>query len=107
MPTSQNSVYYSIPFNNKTEAINYLNSRTNWSIGMFCTVLYKNFNNNQTDMEVLVAVGIKNTADCGPTGDPSADKWENKYYPQGAHGPEFYKIMFDKCIPNVISESWM
>lgn len=95
MPTSQNSVYYGTPFNNRTDAINYLNSRTNWSIGMFCTVLYKNLNNNQEDMEVLVAVGIKNTADCGPTGKNDADKWVNQYYPNGAYGPEFYKIMFD------------
>ena len=95
MPTSPNSVSYNTPFNNRNEAINYLNSRTNWSIGMFCTVLYLNTNNNQTDVEALVAVGIKNTADCGPTGENSVDKWENKYYPNGAYGPEFYKIMFD------------
>lgn len=95
MPTSPNSVSCNTLFNNIDEAINYLNSRTNWSIGMLCTVLYLNTNNNQNDVEVLVAIGIKNTAECGPTGQIDSDKWKNKYYPQGDYGPEFYKIMFD------------
>lgn len=96
MPTSQPSVYYQTPFQNRTAAINYLNNYTKWSIGKFFTVLYHKGNQNtSTDVRAIVAVGIKNATECGPMGQYSADVWENKFYPSGACGAEFYTIVKD------------
>lgn len=96
MPTSQPSVYYETPFENREFAIGYLNSYTKWSIGKFFTVLYhKNDQNTSSDICAIVAVGIKNAAQCGPMGEYSADVWENEFYPAGACGPEFYTIVKD------------
>lgn len=96
MPASQLSVYYETPFENRAAAINYLEQYTKWSIGKFFTVLYhKNDQNTSSDVCAIVAVGIKNADECGPMGQYSADVWENKFYPSGACGPEFYTIVKD------------
>lgn len=95
MPTNQNSVSSNTRYDSRDEAIAYLDSRENWSIGMFCTVLYTSGNDNQGDVDVLVAVGVKDSSECGPAGEPSADDWQNKYYPDKVCGREFYKIMYD------------
>ena len=85
------SVGNNIPFQDRQSAINWLNNRDNWSIGCFYTVLYL----DNDEVEAIVAIGIKNTSECGPTGAYSSSLWRNKYYPNGAHGSEFYKIISD------------
>ena len=96
MPTSQPSAYNGTLFPTRESAIEYLNNYTKWSIGKFFTVLYrKNDQNTSSNVCVIVAVGIKNASECGPMGQYSADVWENKFYPSGAYGPEFYTIIKD------------
>lgn len=97
MPSSQPSVYYGNPFSTREDAIAYLNEYLYWSIGKFFTVLYYSGNrsNNSSDVCAIVAVGIKNASECGPMGAQDSDVWTNKFYPNGASGPEFYIIVKD------------
>ncbi len=95
MPASGSPVYLNIPCSSREEAIQVFNNYTHWSIGKFYTVLYKHTSNNRTDVHALVAVGIKNASECGVAGISSEDAWENKYYPNGAKGPEFWRMISD------------
>lgn len=78
----------------REEAIIVLNGKTDWSWGFIFSILYKD---DEDKVQVITAVGIKNSEDCGPDGITDEDEWANTFYPSAldAHGEEFYRIIGD------------
>ena len=86
------------PYADRDAAVKALNAFTGHRIGMIITLLYRKKEedeDNKTDVQALVAIGVKDADECGPAGAYSPDRWENKHYPNGTKGEEFYKILFD------------
>lgn len=91
-----------VPYNRREDAIAALNAFEGHRIGQQITLLYRNseVENNISDVHCLIAMGIKNANECGASGAYSPDRWENKYYPNGPHGTEFYRIIADSAERN-------
>ena len=79
---------------NRNEAINILNIKSDWSYGLIFSVLYRD---DMNKVQVITAVGIKNSDECGPQGQSDSDEWINTYYINAldAHGSVFYRIIGD------------
>lgn len=79
---------------NREEAINILNDKIDWIWGLIFSVLYRD---NDGNVQVITAVGIKNCEECGPDGIADPDEWINTYYESvmDVHGPGFYRIIGD------------
>lgn len=94
------TIHSETPYAHRDEAIAALNAFTGHRIGQIISLLYRGEaeENNVGDVEILMAVGIKDAYKCGVSGDYPADPgdaWENKWYPGPPHGPEFWRLMFD------------
>ena len=91
------TIHSETPYANRDEAIAALNAFTGHRIGQIVSILYRGESeeNNLTDVQILMAVGVKDAYKCGVSGEPSDDAWENKYYPEPPHGYEFWRLMFD------------
>lgn len=78
----------------KNTAISVLNNKLDWSLGLIFSILYRDVNNK---VQVITAVGIKNSNECGPFGRSDPDEWINSYYSNelDVHGGEFYRIIGD------------
>lgn len=84
------------PYASREDAIAALDTFKGHRIGQLITLLYRvEEEDEKRDVECIVAVGIKNASECGPDGAESTDRWENKHYPNGPCGREFYRIIAD------------
>jgi hypothetical protein len=85
---------------NRGEAINILNSKTDWIWGLIFSVLYRDTENK---VQVITAIGVKNCEECGPGGEADSDEWTNTYYEYAtdAHGEEFYRITSDSGLTDL------
>lgn len=83
-------------FPSRNDAIEHLNNMDNWSDGWLYSVKYTTGSggqvNNIDDIGVILAVGIKNSAECGAGGTASENLWTDQTQ---NHGPQFYKIVGD------------
>lgn len=83
-------------FPSRNDAIDYLNNMEDWSDGWLYNVKYTTAANGQVnnidDIGVILAVGIKNSAECGAGGSASENLWNDRTM---NHGPQFYKIVGD------------
>ena len=71
------------PYSTRQAAMNALDAFTGHRIGQIITLLYHSgVNENLHDVHALVAVGVKNANECGAVGQPDADKWNDKFYPE-------------------------
>ena len=88
---------------NRGEAINILNSKTDWTLGLIFSILYRD---DEGKVQVLTAVGIKNCEECGPDGVTDSDEWINTYYEYAmdAHGEEFYRITGDSGLTDLVGD---
>lgn len=90
---------YDSVFPSRNDAIDYLNNMEDWSDGWLYSVKYTTAVNGQVnnidDIGVILAVGIKNSAECGAGGSASENLWTDRTM---NHGPQFYKIVGDSKV---------
>lgn len=79
---------------NRGAAIDIINDKLDWSRGLMFSVLYRDLDNK---VQIITAIGIKNSDECGPSGIMDSDEWNNTYYESSlnARGEGFYRIMSD------------
>lgn len=89
---------------NRDAAIEVLNGKLDWCQGLIFSILYRDDDDN---VQVITAVGIKNCEDCGPNGVADSDEWANTFYESAldAHGSEFYRITGDSGSNDVSSSN--
>lgn len=88
--------YYDGVAPDRGTALEILNTMENWTQGWLFSIMYVSSEdhqiNNIDDINVILAVGIKNSNECGPGNNPSENLWIDRSI---NHGPQFYKIVGD------------
>lgn len=83
----------------KESAMNIFDMKNDWVKGNRFGILYRDWNN---DVQIILAVGIKDASECGPHGIANEDEWINTYYEHisDVHGKIFYRIVGDSGYNN-------
>lgn len=88
--------YYDGVAPDRDSALEILNNMENWTQGGLFSIMYVSSEdhqiNNIDDINVILAVGIKNSNECGPGNNQSENLWLDRSL---NHGPQFYKVIGD------------